>query len=96
MIPSEDDVKRQVIPRWRTIKATKDAGEFKSVGREGKADRGVSDRLSLHFDLRLKEWREERDIAAAEELVGIAIVCGVTNDSDVRAAAEKIHEDPGG
>jgi hypothetical protein len=96
LIPSEDDVKRQVIPRWRTIKATKDAGEFKSVGREGKTDHGVSDRLSLHFDLRLKEWREERDIAAAEELVGIAIVCGVTNNSDVRAAAEKIHEDPGG
>ena len=98
MIPSEDDVKRQVIPRWRTIKATKDAGEFKSVGRESKTDldRGVSDRLSLQFDLRLTDWREERDLAAAEELVGIAIVCGATDNSDVKAAAEGILKDPKG
>jgi hypothetical protein len=98
LIPSEDDVKRQVIPRWRTIKATKDAGEFKSVGRESKTDldRGVSDRLSLQFDLRLTDWREERDLAAAEELVGIAIVCGATDNSDVKAAAEGILKDPKG
>lgn len=94
MIPS-DDIKRQVVPRWRSIRATKDAGEFGSARRrpETETDRSVSERLASEFALRVDEWKELCDVAAAEELVAIAMVAGRTEDAHVVAAAEHILED---
>lgn len=94
MIPS-DDIKRQVVPRWRSIQATKDAGEFGSASkqRESEADKSVSGRLAAEFALRVQEWRAERDIACAEELIAIATVSGQTSDADVIAAAEFVLKD---
>ncbi|WP_420971608.1 hypothetical protein [Bradyrhizobium sp. B120] len=94
MIPS-DDIKRQVIPRWRTIRATKGAGEFGSarLQLESDADRSVSVRIAEEFGSRVEEWREARDVSAAEELIAIAIVSGQTSHPDVTTAAELILAD---
>jgi tetratricopeptide (TPR) repeat protein len=94
LIPSGEDIKRQVIPRWRTVRATTEAGEQVSVNpqQSTELENGVAARMAQEFDLRLKEWQQEKDIPAAEELLAAAIVVGIVVD-DVRAAARLVAGD---
>jgi tetratricopeptide (TPR) repeat protein len=94
LIPSSEDIKRQVIPRWRTARATTEAGEQVSTRPQESTEieNGLTDRLAREFELRLKEWRKEHDIPTAEELLAAAIVVGTVGD-DVRAAARLIAND---
>lgn len=96
MIPSNDDIKRQVIPRWRTIRATTEAGELAAVKLQQttELEDTISVRLTHELDLRIREWRQERDAAAAEELLAAASVSGSTDfQQDVQAAARLILDD---
>jgi Flp pilus assembly protein TadD len=52
--------------------------------------RGVAARFAQEFELRLREWRQELDIAAAEELLAAAIVVGTLESDEIRAAARLI------
>jgi hypothetical protein len=73
------------------------AGELASVSQRAptEAESGVAGRLSHEFELRLKEWRQELDASAAEELLAAAIVVGAADGEEVRAAARLIAEDQG-
>lgn len=96
MIPSGDDIKRQVIPRWRTIQATSAAGELASSKRQqpSTVESSLSSRLAHELQLRVREWHEEKDLAAAEELLAAAIVAGEEKyKSDVAAAAQLVLSD---
>jgi hypothetical protein len=95
LIPSGDDIKRQVIPRWRTVRATAAAGELASVSVHAptEIESSITRRLSNEFELRLKEWRQELDAGAAEELLAAAIVVGATDGEEIRAAAHLIAND---
>jgi hypothetical protein len=94
LIPSGEDIKRQVIPRWRTVRATTEAGEQVSVHpqRSTELEKNLTDRMAQEFEQRLKEWQQEKDISAAEELLAAAIVMGTVVD-DVRAAARLVADD---
>jgi tetratricopeptide (TPR) repeat protein len=94
LIPSAEDIKRQVIPRWRTVRATTEAGEQVSVHpqRSTELEKSLTDRMAQEFEQRLKEWQQEKDISTAEELLAAAIVMGTVVD-DVRAAARLVADD---
>jgi tetratricopeptide (TPR) repeat protein len=94
LIPSGEDIKRQVIPRWRTVRATTEAGEQASVNPQpsSQIESDVKARLAQEFDRRLREWQQEKDISAAEELIAAAIVVGTVVE-DVRAAARLVAND---
>ncbi|MET4717141.1 Tfp pilus assembly protein PilF [Bradyrhizobium japonicum] len=97
MIPSDDDIKRQVIPRWRTIRATTEAGELGSSERQtpSEALTALSSRLVQELHLRVREWREEKDLAAAEELLAAAIVAGDDEfKAEIAAASQLVLADP--
>jgi Tfp pilus assembly protein PilF len=96
LIPSNDDIKRQVIPRWRTIRATTAVGELAAVIRQPatELEDTLSVRLAQEFQLRVKEWQQESDAAAAEELLAAVSVSGSAGfQEDVNAAAELILND---
>jgi hypothetical protein len=79
-------------PALRTTTAT---GELVSVNpqQNTEIEKSVAVRLAQEFDLRLKEWRQELDTAAAEELLAAAIVVGTVENEEVRAAATLIASD---
>jgi tetratricopeptide (TPR) repeat protein len=95
LIPSGEDIKRQVIPRWRTVRATTEAGEQVSVHPQRSTDleNGLAARMAQAFEQRLKEWQQEKDVSAAEELLAAAIVVGTTIVDDVHAAARLVADD---
>lgn len=95
MIPSGEDIKRQVIPRWRTVRATTEAGELETTNpqKPTEIESTVVTRLRQEFELRLKDWRQEKDIAAAEELLAAAIVVGSIKVEEVLAAAHLVLND---
>jgi tetratricopeptide (TPR) repeat protein len=82
MHPLLDDNSRQVIPRWRSSRLTMSLGELASTSQ-------TSDRALLQSELiaeKLEDWKRERSLSFATDLLASAIIAGEVPDA--REAAE--------
>ncbi len=82
MSAAADNQNRQVIPRWRDLLATAEHGELGSA-RGGPHERDPRDLEGL--DRRLRDFRAQRSLSFAADLVSASIVLGPTQET-TRAA----------
>ncbi|HTZ87268.1 MAG TPA: tetratricopeptide repeat protein [Solirubrobacteraceae bacterium] len=78
MSAAESSPNRQVIPRWRSLEATAHHGELGSAG----ADRGaraLQPTVGLHE--RAREFREQRSLSFAADLLAASLVLGPTAET---------------
>src|SRR5258708_6201186 len=82
MHPLLDDSGRQLIPRWRTSRITMSLGELASISIAPDRALNQSDVL----DQKIDDWRRERSLSFASDLLASAIITGEV--ADAREAAE--------
>jgi tetratricopeptide (TPR) repeat protein len=88
MIRSDEDKDRFILPRWRPLAEAVQAGELGAIPVSLKLLPTPEDTLK-EFEERIREWRWERSVGAAEELVAAAIAFGL-KAPDVDNASELI------
>ena len=81
---------RRVVPRWRTLEITLQAGELRTLRQVAeKSDDGT---ISPELAKRLERWRADPSLLTAGELVEAAIVAGREKEA-VRAAQRLLQVD---
>lgn len=81
---------RRVVPRWRTLEVTLQAGELRTLRKvDEKSDDGA---IPIELAKRLERWRADPSLLSAGELVETAIVTGRENVA-VRAARRLLQVD---
>ena len=66
-----EDKRRSIIPRWRSFKQTLASGELDSSIQASGTSKQVT---ALEFATKIREWRENKTLSFARELVGAAVV----------------------
>ena len=90
MSVSQPDKERRLLPRWQPSQSTIVAGELLPEGASTPVKAAESPLPDEHFERRLEEWRRDRSIDVAAELVGSALVLGRT--TEIEAAARLLAE----
>jgi len=89
MIPSPSRLKRNLVPRWRSLSKSIASGELSSVQNINVTNKVLA--LPLEFRERLEKWRKDPNIITAAELVESAIING-HEDIAVNAARLLVQE----
>lgn len=84
MLIRDDD--REVIPRWRSFRATLESGELDPLAARVPMRRPT--RTDVDIDLRLSEWRDHQTSSYAADLLAAAFVLG--DEMLIREAAKAI------
>lgn len=81
-----NDTPRKIIPRWRDSKIAATTGELEPLAHQ------LNPRIPLHDELgpRKHDWRANRSIAYATDLISAGLVTGDKHDCDVGEAVDFI------
>lgn len=76
-----DDPERRLVPRWRDSLTTLSTRELEPVG----SSRPITAFGPEYFSEKLEEWRNQRSLFVANELVAAAVSLGLANEAEEAA-----------
>ncbi|MFV1491226.1 hypothetical protein VWX97_04595 [Phaeobacter sp. JH18-32] len=100
MIGNNQGEERHVLPRWRSISASIQAGELDQARHPKSSEvwkqvASQAERKTLaEFERIRLEWVKTGDISSAEELLAVSLVANNQNDADVLTAALTVTSNP--
>lgn len=89
MTSKRPDSDRRLVPRWRSFTESVNAKELTTEKATSSATQ-IAVPKSAHFDALLDEWRTNKSLEIAADLLGSAVALGRSKEADPQAAAELV------